>query len=638
MLQMDLKAWLEEIGMGEYWEKFEQNKIDEETLKEMTEDDLKDIGIDALGHRKKIFAEISEYKTKENSKIAEQKNQIEEERLAKAEIEAKDSDNERNEEFINFTLDYATKYDQVAESSTQESEQSTIRTKRKNKNIPFFSDVPRVFGWEGTIENSSEDYFFIKLRKNNEDVPIIFKLEFDNDDIKERVSNAKDGQNVIFGARVELDDEQDGILEKSITESGGMREPEYQACLESISFDKEEEEEIEKRKEKKDEEKEENEGEEKKKEDSEGSGAVLGISLGLVIAYMVSDVYELAIAIGTGIGVLSVNKLKVEKSLLKSTLALICVTMTISMLSDYDVPDTIGYSVIHPFSTTYEDAEANYKQGEYDKTLELLISIDENNDEYEKGQQLIGRIDEEKKREEIEKKIRSGDVSFLYPPKQSEMLQSWGEYSKPVLDANREYKDADPHGNQLKWDATYKKMILEHKTFINRFGFDPNSNPSRISSAFGFRDLKVEGWIIRIKSISISNPRSGLHFVYLGNENISAHIEYGKKHSDDFLMNIDEGQYYIVNGNITEGEMDFLWNKKQFLNSIGKYEVELKNGAVTKYDLPTKYWGKKVYYEDVRNESYEGDYLEPHIRSIYLVIDNATIEKLSIENSTKKRI
>jgi hypothetical protein len=55
---MDIKAWLETSGMGEHWEKFESNKIDESILKEMTEDDLKDIGIDALGDRRKIAVSI----------------------------------------------------------------------------------------------------------------------------------------------------------------------------------------------------------------------------------------------------------------------------------------------------------------------------------------------------------------------------------------------------------------------------------------------------------------------------------------------------------------------------------------------------------------------------------------------------
>ena len=57
---MDIKTWFEEIGMGEHWEKFESNKIDEDTLISMTENDLKDIGIEALGDRKTLIAGISE--------------------------------------------------------------------------------------------------------------------------------------------------------------------------------------------------------------------------------------------------------------------------------------------------------------------------------------------------------------------------------------------------------------------------------------------------------------------------------------------------------------------------------------------------------------------------------------------------
>jgi hypothetical protein len=57
---MDIEKWLQEIGMSEHWERFNANKIDEETLKSMTEDDLKDIGIEALGDRKKIHNAVIE--------------------------------------------------------------------------------------------------------------------------------------------------------------------------------------------------------------------------------------------------------------------------------------------------------------------------------------------------------------------------------------------------------------------------------------------------------------------------------------------------------------------------------------------------------------------------------------------------
>ena len=66
---MDIKTWLEEIGMGEYWEKFELNKIDEKILEEMTEDDLQSIGVDALGDRKKLKGHIDQYFTERSVEL-----------------------------------------------------------------------------------------------------------------------------------------------------------------------------------------------------------------------------------------------------------------------------------------------------------------------------------------------------------------------------------------------------------------------------------------------------------------------------------------------------------------------------------------------------------------------------------------
>lgn len=61
---MDIKRWLEEIGLEEYYPNFVDNAItDEETLKSVTEDDLKSIGITSLGHRKRLLSAISEVKT-----------------------------------------------------------------------------------------------------------------------------------------------------------------------------------------------------------------------------------------------------------------------------------------------------------------------------------------------------------------------------------------------------------------------------------------------------------------------------------------------------------------------------------------------------------------------------------------------
>ncbi len=47
--------WLEELGLGEYVEAFAENRIDADVLPTLTIDDLKDIGVLAVGDRRKIL-------------------------------------------------------------------------------------------------------------------------------------------------------------------------------------------------------------------------------------------------------------------------------------------------------------------------------------------------------------------------------------------------------------------------------------------------------------------------------------------------------------------------------------------------------------------------------------------------------
>ncbi len=56
---MDIPGWLSELGLDRYVEDFEENAIDFETLELLTDDDLKELGIAALGHRKKLLAAIA---------------------------------------------------------------------------------------------------------------------------------------------------------------------------------------------------------------------------------------------------------------------------------------------------------------------------------------------------------------------------------------------------------------------------------------------------------------------------------------------------------------------------------------------------------------------------------------------------
>ena len=55
----DVASWLAEQGLEQYAEAFAENAIDGEVLRTLSEDDLKVLGVKALGHRKKLLAAIA---------------------------------------------------------------------------------------------------------------------------------------------------------------------------------------------------------------------------------------------------------------------------------------------------------------------------------------------------------------------------------------------------------------------------------------------------------------------------------------------------------------------------------------------------------------------------------------------------
>src|ERR1700742_3683520 len=56
-----IAEWLASIGLGEYARRFADNAIDLSVVRDLTEQDLKDIGV-LLGHRRKMLRAISELK------------------------------------------------------------------------------------------------------------------------------------------------------------------------------------------------------------------------------------------------------------------------------------------------------------------------------------------------------------------------------------------------------------------------------------------------------------------------------------------------------------------------------------------------------------------------------------------------
>jgi SAM domain (Sterile alpha motif) len=55
----DLAQWLQELGMSEYAERFAENRIDLSVLPDLTDQDLKELGV-VLGDRRKILRAIAE--------------------------------------------------------------------------------------------------------------------------------------------------------------------------------------------------------------------------------------------------------------------------------------------------------------------------------------------------------------------------------------------------------------------------------------------------------------------------------------------------------------------------------------------------------------------------------------------------
>ena len=55
----DVDAWLEEIGLSQYAETFRSNAIDGNLLYGLTNDDLREMGVMALGHRKRLLDAIT---------------------------------------------------------------------------------------------------------------------------------------------------------------------------------------------------------------------------------------------------------------------------------------------------------------------------------------------------------------------------------------------------------------------------------------------------------------------------------------------------------------------------------------------------------------------------------------------------
>ena len=65
---MDIVVWLRSLGLGKYEAAFRENEIDETVLPGLTAEDLKELGVAALGHRRKLLDAIAARRTDASGK------------------------------------------------------------------------------------------------------------------------------------------------------------------------------------------------------------------------------------------------------------------------------------------------------------------------------------------------------------------------------------------------------------------------------------------------------------------------------------------------------------------------------------------------------------------------------------------
>ena len=60
---MDVVVWLRSLGLEQYEAAFRENGVDETVLPKLTPEDVKDLGVTAVGHRRKLLEAIAELRS-----------------------------------------------------------------------------------------------------------------------------------------------------------------------------------------------------------------------------------------------------------------------------------------------------------------------------------------------------------------------------------------------------------------------------------------------------------------------------------------------------------------------------------------------------------------------------------------------
>ena len=68
---MDIGEWLRGLGLQQYVTAFRENDVEAEVLPRLTAEDLKDIGVSSVGHRRKLLEAIAELRDRSSPTSAE---------------------------------------------------------------------------------------------------------------------------------------------------------------------------------------------------------------------------------------------------------------------------------------------------------------------------------------------------------------------------------------------------------------------------------------------------------------------------------------------------------------------------------------------------------------------------------------
>ena len=68
---MDVSVWLRSLGLERYSQAFRENAIDEASLPKLTAEDLRDLGVTAVGHRRILLDAIAALRTEPRCEATE---------------------------------------------------------------------------------------------------------------------------------------------------------------------------------------------------------------------------------------------------------------------------------------------------------------------------------------------------------------------------------------------------------------------------------------------------------------------------------------------------------------------------------------------------------------------------------------